>query len=65
MKIYHLKSETHNIFVGQVLETEKFYLVPDKDGLFYDFFRKPIYELIVLEAHEPETGKCGFEKEKS
>ncbi len=64
MKVYHLKSETHNIFCGQVLETEKFYLVPDKDGLFYDFFRKGIYELITLEAKEPECYKVGFKNKK-
>jgi hypothetical protein len=61
MKIYHLKSETHNVFVGHILETEKFYLVPDKDGLFYDFFSKEVYGLTVLEASEPKCEEVGFQ----
>lgn len=61
MKVYHLKCETHNCFVSQVLETDKFYLVPDKDGHSFDFFRKSVYELTILDAHEPECDKIGFE----
>lgn len=59
MKIYTLTNHTGTIFVSDLIETEKYYLVPIKDNNNFDSYSKDVFKLEVLNV-EQQCGCMGF-----
>ena len=60
MKAYILTSAAHVYAYTSLLESAKYWLVPNKDGAF-DIFAKDVFTLTIEDAQEPKsTGPIGF-----